>query len=239
MAQRTLSFALVLGVVIGLPLASGQSVDPRSAEGQLQVCGGAAAWQRVAFLEFEVRIETPQATRGPWLYQWARREGYMAMAGPAEDGSQLNVAIELNSRTGGGWRGGVQLTGKALAESVSWALARFMEDVLWLTFPLEWGAANVTVRPLEPITGEDQVSRPAVEVRSPAGTWTCLLDPESGRIYQTVFSRPGMGSYTAIWEDWRPHAGVLFAGKRRILETGETILVDVKRALPQIPPSAF
>lgn len=228
----------LLWMVTGVTVAGAQPLDPRSAEGQLRVCGG-ANWQRIGYLEFEVRIDADQGGSGRWLYQWARREGFLRMKGRSPEGSETDVAVEVTSRTGGGWKSGKQLTGKDLTDTVNWALARFAEDVLWLTFPLEWGAAGVTVRPLEDMVGIDQVKRPAVEVRSPNGSWTCLLDPETGRIHQTLFSRQGVGTYTVIWEDWQPHGGVLFAGRRRIVETGEVIEITVKRALPQTPPAVF
>lgn len=237
--RRTMITGALLFVAVCPLLAWAQASDPRSAEGQLQVCGGAANWQRVGYLEFEVRIETDQGVSGPWLYRWARRDGFMRMTGRAPDGSQADVAVELTSRTGGGWKAGTQLTGQALADTVSWALARFAEDVLWLTFPLEWGAGGVTVRPLADETGQDGVARPAVEIRSGNGTWNCVLDPETGRILETTFSRAGSDSYTAHWGDWQDHGGVLFAGTRRIVETGETIVLNVKQALPQTPATAF
>ncbi len=239
MVRRTVITGALLCAVVSPPLAWAQAADPRTAGGQLQVCGGAANWQRVGYLEFEVRIETEQGVSGPWLYRWARREGFMRMTGRAADGVLVDIAVELNSRTGGGWKGGTQLTGTALAETVTWVLSRFAEDVLWLTFPLEWGAAGVSVRALPDDIGEDGVVRPAAEVRSGMGTWTCVLDRETGRIVETTFSRPGAASYTALWDDWQDHAGVLFAGRRRVVETGETIILAVKQALPQTPATAF
>lgn len=239
MVRRTMITGALLWSAACLPLAWAQAADPRSAAGQLEVCGGAANWQRVGYLEFEVRIETEQGMSGPWLYRWARRDGFMRMTGTAPDGAQADVAVELTSRTGGGWKAGTQLTGQALAETVAWALSRFAEDVLWLTFPLEWGAAGVTVRALADDIGEDGVARPAVEIRSGNGIWNCVLDPANGRIVETTFSRAGAGSYTALWEDWQEHGGVVFAGRRKIVETGETIVLTVKQVLAQTPATAF
>jgi|GEM_PF-1089024 hypothetical protein len=239
MVRRTLITGALLWAVVCPPLGWGQAVDARTAAGQLHACGGAANWQRVGYLEFEVRVETEQGSSGPWLYRWARREGFMRMTGRTPDGAQADVAVELTSRTGGGWKNGVQLTGKALADTVAWALSRFSEDVLWLTFPLEWGAAGVTVRALDDDVGEDGAARPAVEVSSSIGNWKCVLDRETGRIQKTEYNRPGVGSYTALWEDWQVHGGVYFAGRRRILETGETIILSVKQVLAQTPATAF
>lgn len=239
MVRRAVIRGALAVAALGPALLWAQATDPRTAEGQLRACGGAGNWQRVGYLEFEVRIETEQGAQGPWLYRWARREGFMRMTGPAPDGAQADVAVELNSRTGGGWKSGVQLTGKALSETVSWALGRFAEDVLWLTFPLEWGASGVTVRPLPDEVGHDGVAHPAVEVRSPSGTWRCLLDPETGRIRETIFTRPGSGTYTTVWEDWQERGGVFFARRRTIQETGETITLSVRQALPQTPATAF
>ncbi len=239
MVQRMLVTGALLWAVMGSPLVWAQGVDPRTAEGQLQACGGAANWQRAGYLEFEVRIETDRGVSGPWQYRWARREGFMRMTGRTPEGAQVDVAVELTSRTGGGWKDGVQLTGRDLADTVAWATSRFLEDVLWLTFPLEWGAAGVTLRALDDDIGEDGAARPAVEVRSGNGTWRCVLDRPTGRILKTEFSRPGAGTYTAIWDDWHAHGGVYFAGRRRILETGETIIVSVKQVLAQTPATAF
>jgi hypothetical protein len=41
------------------------------------------------------------------------------------------------------------------------------------------------------------------------------------------------------WEGWQAHAGVFFAHKRTIAETGETVDIDVRQALPQAPADAF
>ena len=239
MAVRTVIIGALLSAMLWQPPAWAQAGDPRTAEGQLQACGGVANWQQVGYLEFEVRIETARGTSGPWLYRWARRDGFMRITGRAPDGGQADVAVELASRTGGGWKNGAQLSGQALAETVAWALSRFTEDVLWLIFPLEWGAAGVSLRPLPDELGADGVARPAVEVRSAQGTWSCVLDRDTGRIVQTTFTRPGAGSYTARWDDWQEHAGLFFAGRRSIVETGETIYLVVKQVLAQAPATAF
>ncbi|MFH1176106.1 MAG: hypothetical protein V1750_01770 [Acidobacteriota bacterium] len=219
------------------PVAA-QAPDPRTAGGQLEVCGGAASWRGIGYLEFEVTITTAQAQQGPWRYRWDRRQGYLRLTGAGADGSQLDVALDLGSRTGGGWSNGQQLTGEPLGEAVSWTLQRFGEDVVWLTFPLEWGAPGVTVTAQEDVLAGEQ-RMPAVRVVSAIGPWEVLLDPATGQVSQTVFERAGMGRITASWQEWENHAGVFFARRRVILETGETLDLRVLKALAATPVDAF
>jgi hypothetical protein len=230
---------LVFGIVVTCA-ASGwaQGPDPRTAAGQLAVCGGAASWQSIGYLEFQVSMKTPGGAQGPWLYQWGRRDGLLRLQGPGPAGQRLDVVLDIASRTGGAWANGAQLAGSRLAEATNWALQRFGEDVLWLTFPLEWGAARVEVKSL-PNAVDGATTYQAVEVKSPGSTWTAWLDPASGRVYRTVVTRAGAPKLTVVWSEWRPVAGVYFAHVRTIGETNETVEVDVKRALPQSPPDVF
>ncbi len=206
--------------------------DPRTAAGQVAACGGAANWRGIGYLEFEVSIATPKGLQGPFAYRWDRTHGYLRAAIPSATGSKLDAAIDIGSKTGGAWENGQQLSGKKLGDAVSYAIQRFGEDVLWLTFPLDWGMPGVTVKPLT------DAPDPSVEVQSQIGTWKVKLDPASGRVLETVLNRKG-STLTVKWEGWQAHAGVFFAHKRTIAETGETVTIEVRQALPQAPADAF
>lgn len=238
MKHRAIS-ALVLVVACVGGAAWAQAPDPRTPAGQLAVCGGAENWRRIGFLDFEVRITAGTTEQGPWRYYWDRGNGFFRLTGKGPDGQQMDLALDLGSRTGGGWKGGKQLMGAELGASVSWAMQRFSEDVLWLTFPLEWGAAGVTVSQKPNVTDEAGVVRPVVLVNSPTGSWEAWLDPATGLVARTIFDRAGGMRYTVTWEDWAPTAGVLFARKRVIAQTGETVAVKVMRALDSAPRDAF
>ena len=220
--------------------AIAQTVDPRTPAGQLEACGGAANWRAVGYLEFEVKITTAGREQGPWHYRYDKKDGFLRLSGPWSEGPKLDAAIDLGSRTGGAWDSGTQLTGKKLSDAVSWALGRFGEDVLWLTFPLQWSAPGVTVTPLPDVAGAAGAKpSPSVEIKGPAGTWTVVLDPATGRVARTVVVRAGSPTVTVAWDDWRAVAGVYFANRRTIAETGETVDVSVLQALPGAPPDAF
>ena len=47
------------------------------------------------------------------------------------------------------------------------------------------------------------------------------------------------GPTSVVWSDWKDVNGVLFAQRRQILETGETVDVNVIRTLGQAPADAF
>lgn len=234
-----LSLRMLLVALVVAAIAGAQTFDPRTPAGQLTACGGAAAWQRIGFLEFEVTIETAAGTQGPWHYRWDRGYGFFRLAGPDENGQPIDVALDIASGTGGGWSGRQQLFGKALERTVSWSMQRFREDAMWVTFPLEWGAVGVSVVPLADVVDDGGVKRRAVQVNSRVGTWKVTLDAESGRVARTVLERQGAGTLTVDWSDWQQHGGVYFAQSRRIAETGETITVKIMRAQSGTPTDAF
>ncbi len=212
--------------------------DPRTPGGQIAACGGVANWQALGYLEFTVKITGPAGVQGPFAYRWDRRDGYLRLTGPSQSGEKTDVAIDLGSKTGGAWANGHQLAGKKLAETVNWALQRFGEDTLWLTFPLDWGMAGVKVKPLPDVAGEGGVMSPAVDVQSAVGDWKVTLDPATGRVVGTLLVR-NSGTLTVTWSGWQAHGGVFFAHKRAIAETGETVDVEVMQALPEAPAGAF
>lgn len=232
---------LGLGIlVLGAAAVRAQAPDPRTAAGQLAVCGGAAKWRAVGYLEFEVKTKTSSgAVQGPVHYHWDRRNGYLRVQGPNLTGAKIDTAIDLGSRSGGAWEDGQQLTGKKLADAVNWALTRFGQDVLWLTFPLDWGAAGVTVKALPDTPADGGMVYPTAEVTSATGTWTVMLDPPTGRIARTVLNRKGAAPFTAGWEDWQAVGGVYFARLHPIGELGESVEVSVSQALPEPPKGAF
>jgi hypothetical protein len=229
-------------VAVGLAMVAAgsfaQAPDPRSAEGQLAACGGATAWRALGYLEFEVKITGPGAASGSWHYNWDRQNGYLRLSGPGKDGGLVEAAMDIGSRTGGGWENGQQVTGPKLAQVINWALQRFAEDVLWLTFPLEWREAGVKVTPQPDVTDSGANFR-STEIVSPMGRWVALLDPATGLVSRTVLERKAGPTLTVRWEGWQPHAGVMFAHRRTIVETGEKVEVDVKQALPRAPEGVF
>lgn len=229
----------VFGVLAaGVSLA--QPADPRTAQGQIAVCGGLASWQSVGYLEFEVRITNADGTeQGPWYYRWGRRDGVLRMSGPWAREGKLEVVLDIASRTGGGWIDGKQLFGRRLGEASEWALQRFGEDILWLTFPLEWGASGVVVTPKPDVTEPDGTVYLATEITTARGVWKVNLDRATGRVVKSVLVGEGIGPLTVTWGEWKDVGGVLFAQKRQIAETGETVEVNVVRTLGQAPPDVF
>jgi len=229
----------IVGILMaGVSLA--QPADPRTAAGQLAVCGGAAAWQAVGYLEFEVKITNADGTvQGPWHYRWGRRDGVLRMSGPWSGPGTLEVVLDIASRSGGGWVDGKQLLGRPLGQASEWALQRFGEDILWLTFPLEWTSSGVTVTPRPDVTDPDGTVYLATEITTARGSWTVHLDRTSGRVFRSVLTAPGMPSLTVTWGEWKEVNGVLFAQRREIAETGETVEVNVVKTARQAPPDAF
>ena len=231
---------VLAGMLVVAGVAHAQGVDPRTADGQLQVCGGVASWQSVGYLEFEVKISTPDGNvQGPWMYRWGRREGVLRMSGPWVGGAKLEVVLDIASRTGGGWENGKQLVGKRLGEASNWALQRFGEDILWLTFPLEWSNSGVEVFPQPKITESAGKSYQATEVKTSRGTWKVWLDDTTGRVVKSVLAAEGATPLTVLWSDWKDVNGVLFSQHRQIVETGESVDVTVVRSLGQSPADAF
>ncbi len=220
------------------PALSFDGPDPRTPAGQIAACGGAASWRGIGYLDFEVTVTAPNRTPGRYSYRWDRAHGYLRAAIPSATGTKLDAAIDIGSKTGGAWENGQQLSGKKLGEAVSYAMQRFGDDVLWLTFPLDWGMPGVTVKPLPDTPVASGPADPAVEVQSQVGTWKVKLDPATGRVLETVLNRKG-STLTVEWDAWQAHAGVFFAHKRTIVETGETVTLDVRQALPQAPADAF
>jgi len=231
MSVKRYLLALAL-LAAAAPVFSFDGPDPRTPAGQLAACGGAANWRGIGYLEFEVTITTPKGVQGPDAYRWDRTHGYLRAAIPSATGTKLDTAIDLGSKTGGAWENGQQLSGKKLGDAVSYAIQRFGEDVLWLTFPLDWGMPGVTVKPIQ------DAPEPSVEVQSQIGTWKVKLDPATGRVAETVLSRKGT-TLTVRWDGWQAHAGVFFANKRTIAETSETVTVEIRQTLPQAPADAF
>ena len=225
-------------LVVARPALSLGGGDPRTPAGQLAACGGAQSWQAVGYLEFDVGVTTQGRALASYSYRWDRTHGYLRAALQSASGPKLDAAIDIGSKTGGAWENGQQLSGRKLADAVNGALLRFSEDVLWLTFPLNWGASGVVVKPLPDVPGEGGSAYPAVEVQSQVGTWKVTLDPAAGRVAQTVLTRKG-ATVTVKWEDWQAHAGVFFAHKRTVVETGETVDIQIRQALPQAPADAF
>lgn len=226
-------------LVLAATAAPAQGADPRTAAGQLAVCGGAGAWNTIGYLDFEVTITGPAGVQGPFRYRWDRRDGLLRFGGPSPARTKIDAAVDLGSRTGGAWEDGRQLTGKRLADVMSWAMQRFGEDVLWLTFPLDWAQGGVTVTPLPDTPGESGAAYPTLDVKAPSGVWRTMLNPATGLVHNTMVIRQGRPTLTARWEEWEKHGGVFFAGKRTIAETGEMVTVDVKQAAANAPPDAF
>lgn len=231
-----------IAFLLGLSLSGwgfAQGADPRTAAGQLAACGGAANWNRMTFVEFEVEIDSPQGKQGPWLYRWDRSGGYGRLTGPGPDGSYLDIVVDIASRSGGGARNGEPMSEELLGQMMTWAVQRMAEDILWLTFPLDWNAPGVTLTPLDDVLDEDGRRHRSVLVTSAVGSWDVTLDPDTGRIVRTVYERPGVGRFNVEWSNWEAHGGVFFAGRRSIEETGEEVMIQVLRHGSTPPPDAF
>jgi hypothetical protein len=234
---RGVAVFVAIAVGLAVPLAA-QEADPRTAAGQLAACGGAAGWQQAGYVDFQVTVTAAGTTSGPWRYRWDRRNGFLRFTGPGADQALLDLALEVSSRSGGGWRAGKQLTGKLLREAVDFALTRFDEDRIWLVFPLEWTALGTTVAPQPDVTTAQGGVYPVTLVQTSGGAGEVWLDPESGRVRRTVLRRAGARPVVATWDGWQSHGGVFFA-ERRTLGDGGVIETKVLAVAVEAPPDAF
>lgn len=235
--SRRVVVLVALAVALGAPLAAQES-DPRTAAGQLAACGGHASWQQAGYVDFLVTVTTVGKTGGPWRYRWDRRNGFLRFTGPGADLAVVDLALEVSSRSGGGWKTGKQLTGRPLRDAVDFALGRFDEDRAWLVFPLEWTALGTTVAPQPDVTTSSGAVYPATMVQTAGGAWEVWLEPDSGRVHRTVWRRAGARPVVATWDGWQPHGGVYFA-ERRTLGDGGVIETKVLAVASEAPPDAF
>jgi hypothetical protein len=230
--------AVAVAVAVAAPLAA-QEIDPRTSAGQLEACGGAVNWQQAGFVDFQVTVTAAGTTSGPWRYRWDRRNGFLRFTGPGGDQAALDLALEISSRSGGGWRAGKQLTGRHLRDAVDFALQRFDQDRVWLAFPLEWGALGTTVVPQPNATSPAGTVVPVTLVQNSGGSWEVALDPATGRVRRTVWRRTGARPVVATWEGWQPHGGVYFADRRTLGDGGGVIETKVLSVAVEAPPDAF
>ena len=231
---------MVVAAAIGVaaPLAA-QEPDPRTAAGQLAVCGGAASWQQAGYVDFQVTVTAAGTTSGPWRYRWDRRNGFLRFTGPGSDQTPVDLALEISSRSGGGWRAGKQLTGRLLRDAVEFALQRFDQDRVWLAFPLEWSVLGTTVVPQPNATSPAGTVVPVTLVQNSGGSWEVALDPFTGRVRRTVWRRAGARPVVATWDGWQSHGGVYFAERRTLGEAGGVIETKVLAVAVEAPPDAF
>lgn len=212
----------------------------------LQAMGGADAWDKARYFEFDF-VPTRQGREAArWSHRWDRWNGDYRLSGVR--GSDTIVAVlNVNDAKAGRVRvNGADVAGARRDSLLTYAYARFINDSYWLIMPYKWRDRGVTLSSQGRQTDEKGRTWDVVKLSfdavglTPQNQYLAFVNPQT-KLMERWYHFPRAGAQPAKydWTNWQRFGPILLATEKPALDGGSAIRFEKVRVLTSVPARAF
>lgn len=256
MRSAAIAFAALLAACSGAtqpgqinPPAAESHMDTAAARvhsRMVQAMGGADAWQKARYFEFDFVAVRQGREAARWSHRWDRWKGDYRMSGVR--GRDTIVALfNVNAPNAGDVRvNGAAVTGARRDSLLTFGYARFINDSYWLIMPYKWRDAGVHVTHQGMQTDDKGRRWEVVKLTfddvglTPQNQYLAYINPETGLMERWYhFARAEAQPSIYDWNKWQKFGPVLLATEKPALDGNSVIRFENVRVLTSVPVGAF
>jgi hypothetical protein len=240
MGVATAALALVA------PLPGAAESEPAAvaiAERALESLGGSDAWRATRFLRFDWAVERGGEQVVRRAHFWDKWTGDYRLEAPTGEGETFVVAMNIGSREGRAWVGGVELEGEALAKRLEEAFGAWTNDTYWLLAPYKLLDPGVSLK-LAGQESEGGKTWDRLELGfdgvglTPKDRYWMWVNRDTGLVdrWDYVLKGGDEPPTSWSWEGWADHGSIKLPNDHRVLEGDARIhfpVLDVPAGMPE------
>ncbi len=247
-ALRVVVSGLLLGVTSIVVRA--QDRDPKAdAIGHelIDALGGQSAWEKARQFQFDFVVEREGKRVASFSHVWDRYTGDYRLTGTEKTGAPYVVYFNVNTRQGRALLNGKPAEGEALANLLTTAYGRFINDTYWLLAP--WKIFDPGVhRAYEgekpcPEGGTCDVLKLSFENvgLTPRDLYWLYVTHDERRVVQWQYVLNGTQDEptTALWKHWQKFSGVSLSLEKEIVGKNATLRIERVSVSPTRDDSLF
>lgn len=180
------------------------------ADAVMEAMGGRDAWDATRYLSWNFF--------GMRTHLWDKWTGDLRY----EQGDSL-VLMNINSREGRAFKGGVELAGEDLAKALDGGYRAWVNDSYWLLMPYKLKDSGVTLRYVGEQAMEDGRTADVLQLTfedvgvTPENKYHVFVAKDTGLVEQWAFFRSASDEepgFKTPWAKWTRHGEVLLSGDR-------------------------
>lgn len=133
--------------------------DPKAvaiADQVMEAMGGEAAWRATRFLRFDFAVDALGKTVSARSHWWDKWRGRYRVEGKTKEGSAYTVLMDVNTKDGSAWQGGMPVEGEAKKKLLEKGYAAWVNDAYWLIMPYKLKDAGVVLKLEGELTEKDK-----------------------------------------------------------------------------------
>jgi len=211
----------------------------------IDAMGGAAAWERARYFEFEFAVDRGGTATPGWSHRWDRHTGDYRLAG-TRAGEPLVVLMNVNHpEQGRAWVAGQPVTGPRLDSLTTFAYGRFINDSYWLIMPYKWTDPGVHLT-YEGRRSEADREWEVVKLTfdqvglTPQNEYLAYINPATGLMERWHhFSRADANPSISDWTNWQRFGPILLATEKPNAAGTASIVFRGVSVATRVPPDAF
>jgi hypothetical protein len=223
--------------------------DPKAvavADRVMEALGGQAAWNATRYLRFDFAVDRGGKTVMRRAHVWDKWTGRYRVEGKDQDGRELVVSMNLNTRQGSATVGGRILAGAKLTQALDTAYAWWVNDAYWLLMPFKMRDPGVVLTFAgREKSGDDAWDKVRLTFEgvglTPKDRYWVFVNEKTGLVDRWEFVLKGAKTPPVRfdWKGWKTHGRIQLADDRVSPEDGTRIHFPVLEVTQALPDTAF
>lgn len=234
-------------VVAQQPARSADDIARRT----LDILSAPGALEKARYISFTFNVERDGKILASYPQRWDRFTGEYRVSGKTVDGLRFDVTLNVNTKKGHGSIGGIPVTDNTkFQELFAIGYRQFIADTTWLILPFELMYPGVhrtydgqrtdscghTWDLLKLTFDENIVGLPVGDV------YWLWINRDTGMVEEwdvQPVGRTDQRPLEVMLRAYQRVGGLLVSAQRDIRSTGQTIMFDDIKILPEVPKGAF
>lgn len=212
----------------------------------MRAMGGADAWQKARYFEFDFVVDRQGREVSRWAHRWDRWTGDYRLAG-IRAGDTIIALFNIHDPKAGRVRvNGADVPAARRDSLLTFAYARHINDSYWLVMPYKWRDPGVTLTSQGRQTDEkgrtwDVVKLSFADVGlTPQNQYLAFINPQTGLMERWYhFPREGAQPAKFDWNKWQRFGPIMLATEKPALDGAAKIHFEKIRVLTSVPARVF
>lgn len=212
----------------------------------LRAMGGAAAWDKARYLEFDFVVVRQGREASRYRHRWDRWQGDYRMSG-VRGGDTIVVNFNVNTPN----VGTVTVNGAAPPPArrdslLTFAYARYINDSYWLIMPYKWRDQGVHLAYEGKQTDEKGRQWEVVKLSfddvglTPQNQYRAFINPQTGLMERWYhYAREGAQPSMFDWNNWQKFGPIMLATDKPSLDGNTVIRFENVKVSTSVPDGVF
>jgi len=212
----------------------------------IQAMGGAKAWEKARYFEFDFVPVRQGKEASRWSHHWDRWKGDYRLRGVRGQDTIVALFNVNDPKAGRVQVNGAEVSPARRDSLLTYGYARFINDSYWLLMPYKWTDAGVHLAYQGKQTDDKGREWEVVKLSfddvglTPQNQYLAFINPQTWLMERWYhFPKEGAEPLKFDWNNWQKFGPIMLATEKPALDGSLTIRFDNVRVATSVPAHAF